>query len=224
MKNTFTALMLVLVFAGTAAAEGGDHTPANKTGVGLNFNLHKNNYETMFPTNNEHGPNSSLTLNPYVSIPISKRLAIQGGFDLYKYRSEYFEENKNSSLNTESAFGPNISLIRYCDPCYSEDDCLRFFGYTGIGFDYVSGNSTYKYMPYMGQTTSTGGKVSYFNTNILAGFNYRILGNINLNGQVNVLSMYSDKYTRDANNKNAYSTNKGFDFINTVTGGIRVNF
>lgn len=225
MNKSLTFSMLALFFASEAIADDGKKPTANQLGVGLNLNFGHNNSKDINASFTGTGSRNSFNLMPYVNIPLGEKFAVMAGLDYDKYKSTYTNQSGGVSEYSESAIGPCISILRYCDPCYSEEDCLRFFGYTGINFSYTGGNSEDIYTPKgSGVSSRDKGKVNYLHTNALAGFNYRLTENVFLNGQINLFGYYADKGVPDNDNKNNYYTNRGINVLNSVAGGIRVNF
>lgn len=225
MKKLFISSVTAIAALQSALAQGDDKMPFNTMGVELNLGF-KRDYYTGYSDNKEYakGPQVTYSLNPMFRLPVSSRYNV--GLGLTYASDKYTQTNVNTNAETEVSaglFGPSLSIQRYCDPCWSEEDCEKFFTFLGFDFDYLAGDRDYSFTMGSFRQSETGRIRSIFG-GFHGGVAYQIAPNLFAQGSVNIAKFQSERTIYDNNNKDNYETNNHFGLFRGAHAGIRYNF
>jgi hypothetical protein len=199
--------------------------PVNKMGIGLDLDFSSGNTIRYADGNDvQDAPSINYSISPNFRMPLSREFAGAVGLN-YGTRTETVKSDNFTEETKTVSFGPSLSIYRYCDPCWSEEDCMDFFTFLGFDFDYCSGKREYEYLFHQNNSTiRTTGSVRSISTALTAGALYRLMPNIYVQGNVNALSFMNTRTIWDNSDKNDYQRNNRVSLFRVVQVGLVGNF
>jgi opacity protein-like surface antigen len=222
MKKLLLISALSCIFMQVALAQN----PINSMGGQLDFGYHRNHYEDYTgDTMDDEGTTNTISISPKFRLALTPNInvGIGLGYVSEKYTQENPGNNSNKTTDNETMLGPSLSFTRYCDPCESEEDCIRYFTFMGLNMDMLSGKREYQYT--MGNFNYTEmGKVRQTNVALSGGVAYRILPGVYAQGSVNILSMNRTKTIYDNKNPKDYRINNDYGVLRGGSAGLILPF
>lgn len=219
--TTFFALCTIV----SAFGQDDKKIPVNTMSVELNLGYMRD-FNTYYANDQEYakGPDRNFTINPMFRLPVNNKYNVGLGITYASDKQTQTNSGSNSETEISSGlFGPSLSVMRYCDPCWSEEDCIKFYTFLGFNFDYLSGDRDYQFT--MGSISNhETGKIRSTFAGLNGGVAYKIAPNILLQGSLNLAKYRSTRTIYDNTDKDNYETENHFGLLRGTTAGIRINF
>lgn len=221
MKKLLISAILITAL-GTVSAEDDKGIPPNRFGIQLNTGFKFQGGMEHYPNNNSYdNSGSEINISPQINVPLNNRYGFQFG---YNFNNTISKETNGSTTEINSLLtGPSLSILRYCDPCWSEEDCNRFFSFLGFDFDMIGGDRKYEYR-FNNIINSETGRIRQTMAAITGGAAYRLGGNVYAQVQTDLVCFQSTKTTYDSKEPERYNTNSHVGILRNFEAGVRVNF
>jgi hypothetical protein len=198
----------------------------NTTGIQLDFGMNRGTYhDYVADSSNQDQTTMDYDINPQFRIKVAPQYNLAIGANISKYHSNtmYPGSVKSEYDIKESLIGPSVSITRYCDPCESEDDCIKYFTFLGFYGDMLSGKRTYE-RTYGNNSNFDHGKIRQIDLGLNGGVAYQVFPNIYLQGSVNILGYTTKKTIYENDKPDRFNRNSSLSLFRGARAGIIVPF